>query len=97
MSDSELAAVTGQSFNLNITPAQIIAGLQQTSTLLNKISPILPAQGQSVATIVTSAANMAPVINYLVNGGKLTPQDLATLTTNSFAAGLAISKLSSGL
>lgn len=97
MSDSELASVTGQSFTLNITPAQIITGLQQTSTLLNKISPILPAQGQSVVTIVTSAANIAPVVNNLVNGGKPTTQDVVTLASNGIAAGVAIAKLSSGL
>ena len=97
MSVSELGEVTGQAINLNISSAQIITGLQQTSTVLNKISPILPSKGKAVVTIVNSAANMAPVVNNLVNGAKPTTQDVVTLAQNGVAAGVAISKLAGGL
>lgn len=99
LSDADLGAVSGQA-GLQLTAAQtqqIITGLQQTAGVLNAISPILPSQGKSVVTIVNSAANLAPVVNNLVNGAKPTTGDIVTIVTNGAAAGVAIAKLSSGL
>jgi len=99
LSDADLGAVSGQA-GLQLTAAQtqqIITGLQQTAGVLNAISPILPSQGKSVVTIVNSAANLAPVVNNLVNGAKPTTGDIVTIVTNGAAAGVAIGKLASGL
>lgn len=97
LSDQELAVVTGQA-GISITPDQVILGLQQTSSLLNKLSPILPSKVKPVVTIVNSASAMAPVVNNLVNNGaKPTTQDIETLVVNGVAAGVAIGNLASGL
>lgn len=99
LSDADLGAVSGQA-GLQLSAAQtqqIITGLQQTAGVLNAISPILPSQGKSVVTIVNSAANLAPVVNNLVNGAKPTTGDIVTIVTNGAAAGVAIGKLASGL
>lgn len=99
MSDADLGAISGQA-GLQLTAAQtqqIITGLQQTAGVLNAISPILPSQGKSVVTIINSAANLAPVVNNLVNGAKPTTGDIVTIVTNTAAAGVSIAKLSSGL
>lgn len=96
LSDQELAVVTGQA-GISITPDQVILGLQQTSSLLNKLSPILPSKVKPVVTIVNSASALAPVVNNLVNGAKPTTQDIKTILVNGVAAGVAIGNLTSGL
>lgn len=96
LSDSEMEQVTGQA-GINITPAQIISGLQQTSGILNKLSPVLPSQGKAVVTIVNSAAQLAPVVNNLVNGAKPTAQDIQVIVVNGVKVAVAVSKLTSGL
>ena len=96
MSDNELAAVSGQAA-ISLSANQVITGLQQASAVLKVVSPILPSKGKAVVTLVTSAANVAPVVNNLVNGAKPTAKDVVTLATNGIAAGVAISQLSSGL
>lgn len=95
MADADLSGVTGQA--LNISPDQIIAGLQQINTIAGIIQPILPSQGKSVVSLINVAATTAPVVNSLVNGGKLSSADLALLLKNGLTAGVAITKLSSGL
>ncbi|MGE5451355.1 MAG: hypothetical protein ACM3VZ_05855 [Acidobacteriota bacterium] len=95
VADADLAGVTGQA--LSISPDQIIMGLQQINTFAGIISPILPAQGKSVVSLINVAATTAPVVNNLVNGGKLSSADLALLLKNGVTAGVAISTLSSGL
>jgi hypothetical protein len=95
MADADLSGVTGQA--LNISPAQIIMGLQQINNLANVISPILPSQGKSVVSLINVAATTAPVVNNLVNGGKLSTADLSLLLKNGLTAGVAISKLTNGL
>ncbi len=95
MADADLSGVTGQA--LNISPDQIIAGLQQINTIAGIIQPILPSQGKSVVSLIKVAATTAPVVNSLVNGGKLSSADLALLLKNGLTAGVAITKLSSGL
>lgn len=96
ISDADLAAVTGQA-GLNIDPAQIIAGLNQLNSFATIIKPILPSQGKQVVNLIGVAATTAPVINNLVNGGKLTAADISLLLKNGVIAGVAIGQLSSGL
>lgn len=96
VTDADLAVVTGQA-GLNIDPAQIIAGLNQINSIATIIKPILPSQGKQVVNLIGVAATTAPVINNLVNGGKLTPADAALLLKNGLIAGVAIGSLSSGL
>ncbi|MFN4265089.1 MAG: hypothetical protein ACK4F8_05015 [Aquabacterium sp.] len=96
ISDADLAAVTGQA-GLNIDPAKIIAGLNQINSFATIIKPILPKQGQQVVSLIGVAANTAPVINNLVNGGKLTAADISLLLKNGLTAGVAIGQLTSGL
>lgn len=96
LSDNELSAISGQAA-ISLSANQVITGLQQASAVLKVVSPILPSKGKAVVTLVTSAANVAPVVNNLVNGAKPTTKDVVTLATNGIAAGVAISQLSSGL
>ena len=96
VSDADLAVVTGQA-GLNIDPAKIIAGLNQINSFATIIKPILPKQGQQVVSLIGVAANTAPVINNLVNGGKLTAADISLLLKNGLTAGVAIGQLTSGL
>ena len=96
VSDAALSEVSGQA-SLNIDPAQIIAGLQQVNSFANIIKPILPSQGKQVVNLINVAATSAPVINNLVNGGKLSPADISLLVKNGLIAGVAIGSLTSGL
>lgn len=95
VADADLSGVTGQA--LNISPDQIIMGLQQINSFANIINPILPSQGKSVVSLINVAATTAPVVNNLVNGGKLSSADLSLLLKNGLTAGAAISKLTNGL
>ena len=95
VADADLSGVTGQA--LNISPDQIIMGLQQINSFANIINPILPSQGKSVVSLINVAATTAPVVNNLVNGGKLSSADLSLLLKNGLTAGVAISKLTNGL
>lgn len=95
MADADLSGVTGQA--LTISPDQIISGLQQINSIAGIIQPILPSQGKSVVSLINVAATTAPVVNSLINGGKLSSADLALLLKNGLTAGVAITKLSSGL
>lgn len=104
MNDAELSQVAGQAgFSLSslaLPPAQaaqVINGLQQASTLLNRVSPLLGSKGKAVATVVTSAATIAPVANKVVNGGTPTVTEVLSVVTSGVQAGVAISKLTSGL
>lgn len=96
INDAALAEVTGQA-GLSIDPNQIIAGLQTVSSIGNIIKPILPSQGKQVINLINVAASTAPVVNNLVNGGKLTGADITLLLKNGLTAGIAIGSLSSGL
>lgn len=95
VADADLSGVTGQA--LNISPDQIIQGLQQINSVANIIKPILPSQGKSVVSLINVAATTAPVVNNLVNGGKLSASDLSLLLKNGLTAGVAITKLTNGL
>lgn len=95
VSDADLSGVTGQA--LNISPDQIIMGLQQINSFANIIKPILPSQGKSVVSLINVAATTAPVVNNLVNGGKLSAADLSLLLKNGVTAGAAIGSLTKGL
>lgn len=95
VTDADLSGVTGQA--LNISPDQIIMGLQQINGYANIIKPILPSQGKSVVSLINVAATTAPVVNNLVNGGKLSAADLSLLLKNGVSAGVAISQLTKGL
>ena len=96
VSDAALSEVSGQT-SLNIDPAQIIAGLQQVNSFANIIKPILPSKAKRVVNLINVAATTAPVINNLVNGGKLSPADISLLVKNGLIAGVAIGSLTSGL
>ena len=95
VTDADLSGVTGQA--LNISPDQIIMGLQQINSFANIIKPILPSQGKSVVSLINVAATTAPVVNNLVNGGKLSAADLSLLLKNVVSASLAISQFTKGL
>lgn len=95
VNDTALSEVTGQA--MTIDPAQILAGLNQINSLATIIKPVLPLQGQQVVNLIGVAATTAPVINNLVNGGKLTTADISLLLKNGLTAGVAIGSLSSGL
>ncbi len=99
MSDADLAEISGQA-GLQLSAAQtqqIITGLQQASGLLTKVSPLLPSKFKPAVTIVNSAANLAPVVNNLVNGANPTTGDIVTIVTNGAAAAGAIAQMASGL